>query len=277
MATQNPLPYTRIKHHTTALLTLPLLTPHSFSLSLPHQHFLSKTLSFATVSKLNNPIISTIPLPLFNSTPTSSHTCTTHPFSQTLSFGLFPSSLFLAKPMAPKLSLIVCVLAMWAVGISHGASSHHAPAPSVDCSSLVLTMADCLSYVTNGSTTAKPEGTCCSGLKSVLKTAPQCLCEAFKSSAQFGVVLNVTKAMTLPAACKVSASSAADCGREYCLIISICFLSVLYLFYFIFYDPDESILFPRKFGVLEILLKKKFHSFICRFMLVMWLCCFCSD
>ncbi|KAL4374307.1 hypothetical protein AHAS_Ahas05G0168700 [Arachis hypogaea] len=73
-------------------------------------------------------------------------------------------------------------------------------------------MADCLSFVTNGSTTTKPEGNCCSGLKSVLKTAPQCLCEAFKSSAQFGVVLNVTKALALPAACKVSAPSASNCG-----------------------------------------------------------------
>ncbi|KHN39210.1 Non-specific lipid-transfer protein-like protein [Glycine soja] len=100
--------------------------------------------------------------------------------------------------MASKLTLIALVLAvaLCAVDLTHSASasSPHAPAPSVDCSNLVLTMADCLSFVTNGSTITKPEGTCCSGLKSVLKTAPACLCEAFKSSAQFGVVLNVTKA-----------------------------------------------------------------------------------
>ncbi|KAK7274655.1 hypothetical protein RIF29_15751 [Crotalaria pallida] len=114
--------------------------------------------------------------------------------------------------MAPKLPLILFVLTIWAIDLSHGASPHHAPAPTVDCSTLVLTMADCLSFVTNGSTTTKPEGSCCSGLKSVLKTAPSCLCEAFKSSAQFGVVLNVTKATSLPAACKVSAPSATNCG-----------------------------------------------------------------
>ncbi|CAJ1936020.1 unnamed protein product [Sphenostylis stenocarpa] len=115
--------------------------------------------------------------------------------------------------MASKLSLVVCVvMALCAIDLAQSASSPHAPAPSVDCSNLVLTMADCLSFVTNGSTVNKPEGTCCSGLKSVLKTAPSCLCEAFKSSAQFGVVLNVTKATTLPAACKVSAPSATNCG-----------------------------------------------------------------
>ncbi|PWA49827.1 xylogen protein 1 [Artemisia annua] len=60
-------------------------------------------------------------------------------------------------------------------------------------------MADCLSYVTAGSTVKKPEGTCCSGLKTVLKTDDaECLCEAFKNSAQLaGVSLNVTKAMGL--------------------------------------------------------------------------------
>ncbi|KAL5056184.1 hypothetical protein RYX36_036866 [Vicia faba] len=100
--------------------------------------------------------------------------------------------------MAPKLPLTLCIFAIWAIHFTYAASSlHHAPSPSVDCSTLVLTMADCLSFVTNDSTITKPEGTCCSGLKSVLKTAPSCLCEAFKSSAQFGVVLNVSKALTI--------------------------------------------------------------------------------
>ncbi|XP_004504776.1 non-specific lipid transfer protein GPI-anchored 31 [Cicer arietinum] len=114
--------------------------------------------------------------------------------------------------MVSKFSFILCVISILALDLAEGGSTHDAPAPSVDCTNLVLTMADCLSFVTNGSTTTKPEGTCCSGLKSVLKTAPACLCEAFKSSAQFGVVLNVTKATSLPAACKVSAPSATNCG-----------------------------------------------------------------
>jgi hypothetical protein len=75
-------------------------------------------------------------------------------------------------------------------------------------------MADCLSFVSNDSKTEKPEGTCCAGLKTVLKADAACLCEAFKSSAQLGVVLNITKAMSLPAACKISAPSAANCGCQ---------------------------------------------------------------
>ncbi|KAL3538621.1 hypothetical protein ACH5RR_001987 [Cinchona calisaya] len=99
-----------------------------------------------------------------------------------------------------------------AVVVESAGSGHGAPAPAVDCSSLVLNMADCLSFVTSGSTVKKPEGTCCSGLKTVLKTDAQCLCEAFKNSAQLGVTLNVTKAFTLPSACHVSAVSVSNCG-----------------------------------------------------------------
>ncbi|XP_022895556.1 non-specific lipid-transfer protein-like protein At2g13820 [Olea europaea var. sylvestris] len=111
-----------------------------------------------------------------------------------------------------KFSLL-CMFMIWATfwTAAHSAG-HTAPAPAVDCSSLVLNMADCLSFVTAGSTTKKPEGTCCSGLKTVLKTDPQCLCEGFKNSAQFGVTLNVTKALALPSECHVSAPSVSNCG-----------------------------------------------------------------
>ncbi|OAY32109.1 non-specific lipid transfer protein GPI-anchored 31 isoform X2 [Manihot esculenta] len=114
--------------------------------------------------------------------------------------------------MASTRSLILFIFSI--VSISAAYATHHAaaPAPSFDCSILVMKMAECLTYVSNGSTTTKPEGSCCSGLKTVLNTDAECLCEAFKSSAQFGVVLNVTKAIALPTACKLQASSVPNCG-----------------------------------------------------------------
>lgn len=75
-------------------------------------------------------------------------------------------------------------------------------------------MVDCLSFVKAGGTAKKPEGTCCSGLKTVLKTDADCLCEVFKNSAQLGVTLNVTKALTLPAACRLSAPSVGNCAGK---------------------------------------------------------------
>ncbi|XVF44733.1 hypothetical protein PTKIN_Ptkin02bG0147700 [Pterospermum kingtungense] len=113
-----------------------------------------------------------------------------------------------------SLALTLTILSVWAVDAAH----HHATAPSpsssssVDCSSLILNMADCLSFVSSGSEVSKPEGSCCSGLKTVLKADADCLCEAFKSSASLGVTLNVTKALTLPSVCKVSAPSATNCA-----------------------------------------------------------------
>ncbi|KAL1564664.1 non-specific lipid transfer protein GPI-anchored 11-like [Salvia divinorum] len=91
-------------------------------------------------------------------------------------------------------------------------SAHSAPAPAADCSSLVANIVDCLPFVTAGGTAQKPEGTCCSGLTTVVKMNPQCLCDAFKNSAQLGVALNVSKALTLLAACDLSAPSLSTCA-----------------------------------------------------------------
>ncbi|CAH9084722.1 unnamed protein product [Cuscuta epithymum] len=93
-------------------------------------------------------------------------------------------------------SLPVYILAVWAV-----------PAAAQDCGPVINNLAGCLSFVSDVSTTTEPEGTCCSGLKLVLATNASCLCEGLKGSAGFGVSLNVTKAMTLPSACHVSAST----------------------------------------------------------------------
>ncbi|KAJ0077742.1 hypothetical protein Patl1_37059 [Pistacia atlantica] len=51
--------------------------------------------------------------------------------------------------MASKLAFLL-ILSIYAV--NYGDSSHHAaaPAPAVDCTSLILDMADCLSFVSSG-------------------------------------------------------------------------------------------------------------------------------
>ncbi|KAG6414908.1 hypothetical protein SASPL_122284 [Salvia splendens] len=109
-------------------------------------------------------------------------------------------------------STLAATLTVFVLLAAACSAAKSAPAPAVDCSSLVLNMADCLTFVTAGSTAKKPEGTCCSGLKTVLKTDAECLCEAFRNSAQLGVTLNISKALTLPAACHVSAPSVSNCG-----------------------------------------------------------------
>ncbi|ESQ31490.1 hypothetical protein EUTSA_v10004996mg [Eutrema salsugineum] len=120
----------------------------------------------------------------------------------------------MATSISTATPLLLIILLSISSASVYGASHHRtaAPAPAVDCSTLILNMADCLSFVSSGGTDAKPTGSCCSGLKTVLKTDAECLCEAFKSSASLGVTLNITKASTLPAACKLHAPSITNCG-----------------------------------------------------------------
>lgn len=105
---------------------------------------------------------------------------------------------------------------------------HGNPAPTVDCSTVILNMASCLSFVTIGSTVEKPEASCCSGLKKVLDTNPACLCEGLKNS---GFKLNVTKASTLPVVCKLNAPPMSACG---CKIFVLDFCRSLTFFYGLF-------------------------------------------
>ncbi|XP_075477755.1 non-specific lipid transfer protein GPI-anchored 11-like [Primulina tabacum] len=103
-----------------------------------------------------------------------------------------------------------CIVSAFLASVS--TTAHSAEVSAADCTNLVLNLADCLSFVVEGSTATYPKGDCCSGLKIVVTTNAECLCEAFKNSAQLGVKLNVTKAMTLPVVCRVSSSSVANCS-----------------------------------------------------------------
>ncbi|CAL5443682.1 unnamed protein product [Camellia sinensis] len=78
-----------------------------------------------------------------------------------------------------------------------------APAPSVDCTTLIYGMSDCLTYLTVGSNKTNPEDTCCTGLKTVLDTDANCLCEGLKSSASLGSNIDFKKAKAIPSVCKI--------------------------------------------------------------------------
>lgn len=115
---------------------------------------------------------------------------------------------------------VLFLLLLWlTTAIMHGDGAPvAAPAPSPDCSSALLDLADCLSFVENGSTVAKPEGQCCSGLKKVVKEDVICLCEVLKQGPSLGV--NLTKALTLPSACKLSTPPFSKCNSLLSLSLS---------------------------------------------------------
>ncbi|KAK1314686.1 Non-specific lipid-transfer protein-like protein [Acorus calamus] len=113
--------------------------------------------------------------------------------------------------------LVVLTILVSAFMVQVEAKHHHhpqspAPSPSVDCSNAILGLADCLSYVQKGSSTAKPEKSCCTGLEGLVKAGEvSCLCEGFKSSSSLGISVDFTKALGLPSACGVSTPPLSDC------------------------------------------------------------------
>ncbi|GAB2292141.1 hypothetical protein Dimus_026392 [Dionaea muscipula] len=116
--------------------------------------------------------------------------------------------------MAVKLAVFFFFSLIWlfAGNVADAAAKSTTAAPATDCSSLIINLADCLNFVSNDSTETKPDGSCCSGLKTVLKANAQCLCDTFKNSGQLGIPLNISKALTLPSACHVTSPTAALCG-----------------------------------------------------------------
>ncbi|OEL21739.1 hypothetical protein BAE44_0017241 [Dichanthelium oligosanthes] len=92
-----------------------------------------------------------------------------------------------------------------------GATAAPAPAPSPHCTDALLSLAGCLSYVQEGSTVPTPDPTCCSGLKDVVRHEVACLCQVFQNGQNLGISLNMTKALQLPAACKVKTPPFSKC------------------------------------------------------------------
>lgn len=88
-----------------------------------------------------------------------------------------------------------------------------APAPGPDCFTLLFGMADCLSYVEKGSNKTKPDKACCPELKTLVDTAPQCLCELLASNNSYGYEIDYDRATKLPSVCKVDTPPVSTCAR----------------------------------------------------------------
>ncbi|XWS53959.1 hypothetical protein CRYUN_Cryun10bG0045600 [Craigia yunnanensis] len=84
-------------------------------------------------------------------------------------------------------------------------------AQSSDCTSVLITMAPCLNYVTGSSPT--PSASCCSQLANVVQSQPRCLCMVLNGGgASLGVSINQTLALALPALCNVKTPPVSKCN-----------------------------------------------------------------
>ncbi|CAN1131906.1 Non-specific lipid transfer protein GPI-anchored 5 [Linum perenne] len=89
---------------------------------------------------------------------------------------------------------------------------HGATAQSGGCTSALISLTPCLSYVSGNAST--PSSSCCSQLASVVSSQPQCLCQLVGGSggSSLGITINQTRALELPDACSVTTPSVSRCN-----------------------------------------------------------------
>ncbi|KAK9939328.1 hypothetical protein M0R45_016026 [Rubus argutus] len=113
-----------------------------------------------------------------------------------------------------KTSMIVAMLLMViGVGVSAQAPGP-APAASTDCMSELLTMSDCLTYVEEGSNLTKPDKACLPELAKLVNNNPICLCYLLQknSTSNYGIEIDMNRALHLPSVCKVETPAASNCA-----------------------------------------------------------------
>ncbi|THU45450.1 hypothetical protein C4D60_Mb02t18060 [Musa balbisiana] len=108
--------------------------------------------------------------------------------------------------MAKKAFQVGLALAVMTIVLSGLASAQSG------CTTTIISLAPCLSYITGNS--SAPSSSCCSQLASVVQSQPACLCSVLNGGASsFGITINQTRALAMPAACKVQTPPVSNCGR----------------------------------------------------------------
>ncbi|CAA2950565.1 non-specific lipid-transfer At2g13820 [Olea europaea subsp. europaea] len=101
----------------------------------------------------------------------------------------------------------ICLILVLSFMILGGAMAQS----SSSCTSSLMTLSSCLSYVTGNSST--PSSSCCSSLGNVVQSQPRCLCTLLNGSgSSFGLNINQTLALALPGACSVRTPPVSQCN-----------------------------------------------------------------
>ncbi|XP_057989662.1 non-specific lipid transfer protein GPI-anchored 5-like [Hevea brasiliensis] len=104
-------------------------------------------------------------------------------------------------------ALDMCVLLVLLMMLCHRATAQSG------CTSALVGIAPCLSYVTGNSST--PSSSCCSQLASVVQSQPQCLCAMLNGGgSSLGITINQTQALSLPEACNVQTPPVSQCNAN---------------------------------------------------------------
>ncbi|KAK6937556.1 Bifunctional inhibitor/plant lipid transfer protein/seed storage helical domain [Dillenia turbinata] len=109
--------------------------------------------------------------------------------------------------MARKTTMFVLAAFVLVVGQLLGGAEAQS---SSSCTNVIISMSPCLNYITGNS--SNPSSGCCQQLGSVVKSQPQCLCEALNGDgSSLGISINKTQALALPNACNVQTPPSSQC------------------------------------------------------------------
>ncbi|KAK3147075.1 hypothetical protein QOZ80_3BG0277750 [Eleusine coracana subsp. coracana] len=108
---------------------------------------------------------------------------------------------------------VACLLLALVSATSEAATSPApAPAPAVDCVAAAASLADCLDYVTPGSTKTRPGKTCCGEVKAAVANPAlvDCLCQ-LTGSKNLPFPIDMKRVLALPGACGASNAAFSKC------------------------------------------------------------------
>ncbi|KAL2945601.1 Xylogen-like protein 11 [Bienertia sinuspersici] len=122
--------------------------------------------------------------------------------------------------ISPKISIwVIVILGLISVGSLNVRAQSAAPAPAPgpgastpDCMTALYNMSDCLTYVEKGSNLTKPDKNCCPEIAGMLDSNPICLCQLLGKSKDFGLELDMKRALKMPTACKLQAPDPSLCS-----------------------------------------------------------------
>ncbi|GLJ07985.1 hypothetical protein SUGI_0079050 [Cryptomeria japonica] len=77
------------------------------------------------------------------------------------------------------------------------------------CTTALVSLSPCLNYISGNQTT--PSQGCCTALGTVVQNNPSCLCQLLTGNNSLGIPINQTRALAMPAECKVSTPSVSQC------------------------------------------------------------------
>ncbi|CAA0823077.1 Bifunctional inhibitor/lipid-transfer protein/seed storage 2S albumin superfamily protein [Striga hermonthica] len=108
----------------------------------------------------------------------------------------------MARPHVPLGLAVGLIAILWA-----GAEGQ-----SSDCTNVLMSMSPCLSYISSDSSSS-PSAACCTQLRTVVGSNPQCLCQVLNGAGpNLGLNINQTRALALPAACRVQTPPTSRCN-----------------------------------------------------------------